>query len=31
LVNAVKELDAENTTLKERLEALEAHVGITTS
>jgi hypothetical protein len=31
LINAVKELDAENTTLKARLEALEAHVGITTS
>jgi len=31
LVNAIKELDAENTLLKTRLEALEAHVGIATN
>ena len=31
LVNAIKELDAENTILKTRLEALEAHVGIATN
>jgi hypothetical protein len=31
LVNAIKELDAENTSLNIRLEALEAHVGIATN
>jgi len=31
LINAIKELDAENTLLKTRLEALEAHVGIATN
>jgi hypothetical protein len=31
LVNAIKELDTENTSLRTRLEALEAHVGIATN
>ena len=31
LVNAIKELDTENTLLKIRLEALETHVGIATN